>query len=112
MDNGLIFPYPCVCVRDESPVLTAQKAADQSLRGATVAGCVGSSVVVVKRTTSDTSFGSTRTAKPVEGGPSRKRRADPRFFDTLQSTHDHGRPAWEDFGPTAKAPRSGTCGSP
>jgi hypothetical protein len=24
MDNGLIFPYPCVCVPDESVVLTTQ----------------------------------------------------------------------------------------
>jgi hypothetical protein len=48
-------------------------------------------------TTSDTSFGSTRTAKPVEGGPSRKRRADLRFFDTLQSTHGHGWLEREDF---------------
>jgi hypothetical protein len=49
MDNGLIFPYPCVRARDESVVLTAQMVADQSLRGATVTGCVGSSLVVVKR---------------------------------------------------------------
>ncbi|GCB01896.1 hypothetical protein NCCNTM_55300 [Mycolicibacterium sp. NCC-Tsukiji] len=28
MDNGLIFPYPCVCVRDESIVLTIQMARD------------------------------------------------------------------------------------
>ncbi len=49
MDNGLIFPYPCVCVPDESEVLTAQKVTDQSLRGATVTGCVGPSLVVVKR---------------------------------------------------------------
>ena len=25
MDNGLIFPYPCVRVPDESEVLTTQK---------------------------------------------------------------------------------------
>ena len=28
MDNGLIFPYPCVRVRDESILLTTQKVAD------------------------------------------------------------------------------------
>jgi hypothetical protein len=33
MDNGLIFPYPCVRARDESTLLTTQKVADQSLRG-------------------------------------------------------------------------------
>ena len=49
MDNGLIFPYPCVGARDESIVLTTQMVADQSLRGATVIGCVGPQLVVVKR---------------------------------------------------------------
>ena len=34
MDNGLIFPYPCVGARDESILLTTQKVVDQSLRGA------------------------------------------------------------------------------
>ncbi len=33
MDNGLIFPYPCVRARDESILLTTQKVADQSLSG-------------------------------------------------------------------------------
>ncbi len=28
MDNGLIFPYPCVCARDESAVLTTQNRID------------------------------------------------------------------------------------
>ena len=28
MDNGLIFPYPCVRARDESILLTTQKVAD------------------------------------------------------------------------------------
>ena len=28
MDNGLIFPYPCVRARDESMLLTTQKVAD------------------------------------------------------------------------------------
>ena len=49
MDNGLIFPYPCVGAPDESSVLTTQKVAYQSLRGARVTGCVGPPVVVVKR---------------------------------------------------------------
>ena len=49
MDNGLIFPYPCVRARDESVVLTTQNLADQSLRGATAGGCVGPRLVVVKR---------------------------------------------------------------
>jgi hypothetical protein len=31
MDNGLIFPYPCVRARDESILLTTQKVAHQSL---------------------------------------------------------------------------------
>ena len=29
MDNGLIFPYPCVRARDESMVLTTQMVADR-----------------------------------------------------------------------------------
>lgn len=33
MDNGLIFPYPCVCVRDEAAVLTAQMVVDHALSG-------------------------------------------------------------------------------
>jgi hypothetical protein len=33
MDNGLIFPYPCVRARDESILLTTQKVADQSPSG-------------------------------------------------------------------------------
>ena len=50
MDNGLIFPYPCVGARDESILLTTQKVADQSpFRGARAIGCVGPGVVVVKR---------------------------------------------------------------
>ena len=32
MDNGLIFPYPCVRARDESVLLTAQTGADHVLR--------------------------------------------------------------------------------
>ena len=34
MDNGLIFPYPCMSAPDESSVLTTQKVVHQSLRGA------------------------------------------------------------------------------
>ena len=49
MDNGLIFPYPCVRVPDESAVLTIQKVVYQSLRGARIAGCMGPPLVVVKR---------------------------------------------------------------
>ncbi len=49
MDNGLIFPYPCVGARDESILLTTQKVVYQSLRGARIAGCVGPGLVVVKR---------------------------------------------------------------
>lgn len=49
MDNGLIFPYPCVGAHDESVVLTTQMVVDHSFRGVTIAGCVGSSLVVVKR---------------------------------------------------------------
>jgi hypothetical protein len=49
MDNGLIFPYPCVGAPDESVLLTTQKVVDQALRGATAAGCVGPGLVVVKR---------------------------------------------------------------
>ena len=49
MDNGLIFPYPCVRVPDETIVLTTQKVADPILREKTAAGCVGPRLVVVKR---------------------------------------------------------------
>ncbi len=49
MDNGLIFPYPCVRAHDESEVLTAQMVAYPILRERKVAGCVGPSLVVVKR---------------------------------------------------------------
>ena len=49
MDNGLIFPYPCVGARDESILLTTQKVVYQSLRGARTAGCVGPGLVVVKQ---------------------------------------------------------------
>jgi hypothetical protein len=49
MDNGLIFPYPCMSARDESILLTTQKVVYQSLRGARTAGCVGPGLVVVKR---------------------------------------------------------------
>ena len=34
MDNGLIFPYPCVSVPDESAVLTTQNRIDHSPSGA------------------------------------------------------------------------------
>jgi hypothetical protein len=30
MDNGLIFPYPCVGAHDESVLLTTQRVVDQS----------------------------------------------------------------------------------
>jgi hypothetical protein len=33
MDNGLIFPYPCVRARDESILLTTQILADRILSG-------------------------------------------------------------------------------
>ena len=49
MDNGLIFPYPCVRARDESILLTTQNLTDRILREKTVGGCVGSGWVVVKR---------------------------------------------------------------
>lgn len=49
MDNGLIFPYPCVRAHDESEVLTTQMVAYLILRERKVAGCVGPSLVVVKR---------------------------------------------------------------
>ena len=49
MDNGLIFPYPCVGAHDESVLLTAQKVVNQSLRGAGITGCAGPGLVVVKR---------------------------------------------------------------
>ncbi len=44
MDNGLIFPYPCVRARDEAILLTTQILADQSFRGATVQGLRGTRV--------------------------------------------------------------------
>ena len=50
MDNGLIFPYPCVRARDESILLTTQKVADPIPFGVkTATGCVGPGWVVVKR---------------------------------------------------------------
>lgn len=50
MDNGLIFPYPCVGARDESAVLTTQNRIDHSPSGVwSSGGCVGTSLVVVKR---------------------------------------------------------------
>lgn len=49
MDNGLIFPYPCMSVPDESILLTTQTVAYQLLREAGVARCVGPVWVVVKR---------------------------------------------------------------
>ena len=49
MDNGLIFPYPCVRVPDESVLLTTQKVDHQSLRGARVDRLRGTRLVVVKR---------------------------------------------------------------
>lgn len=49
MDNGLIFPYPCMSVPDESILLTTQTVAYQLLRDAGVACCVGPVWVVVKR---------------------------------------------------------------
>lgn len=49
MDNGLIFPYPCVSVPDESILLTAQMVVHQTLRRAGIAGCAGPRWVVVKR---------------------------------------------------------------
>ena len=49
MDNGLIFPYPCVRARDESILLTTQMVVYQSLRGERAIGCVGPGLVVVKR---------------------------------------------------------------
>lgn len=50
MDNGLIFPYPCVGARDESAVLTTQNRIDHSsFGGVEFWGCVGTSLVVVKR---------------------------------------------------------------
>lgn len=33
MDNGLIFPYPCISVPDESNLLTTQTVAYQLLLG-------------------------------------------------------------------------------
>lgn len=49
MDNGLIFPYPCMSVPDESILLTTQKVGDRLLRESTSTGCVGPVWVVVKR---------------------------------------------------------------
>lgn len=49
MDNGLIFPYPCMSVPDESILLTAQTVVHQSLRGARITRCAGPVWVVVKR---------------------------------------------------------------
>lgn len=50
MDNGLIFPYPCVGARDESAVLTTQNRIDPlPFGGVEFWGCVGTSLVVVKR---------------------------------------------------------------
>ena len=49
MDNGLIFPYPCVGAHDESILLTAQRVVHRSLRGEGAAGCAGPGWVVVKR---------------------------------------------------------------
>jgi hypothetical protein len=49
MDNGLIFPYPCVSVPDESAVLTAQNRIHATFGCAGVRGCAGPSLVVVKR---------------------------------------------------------------
>lgn len=49
MDNGLIFPYPCMSVPDESILLTTQNRADLILRVMAVWGCVGPVWVVVKR---------------------------------------------------------------
>lgn len=49
MDNGLIFPYPCMSVPDESILLTTQTVAYQLLREAGVTRCVGPVWVVVKR---------------------------------------------------------------
>jgi hypothetical protein len=33
MDNGLIFPYPCVAVHTEAPVLTTQNLTDSAPSG-------------------------------------------------------------------------------
>lgn len=49
MDNGLIFPYPCVSVPDESILLTTQMVDDFILRDEAFIGCVGPGWVVVKR---------------------------------------------------------------
>ena len=50
MDNGLIFPYPCVGAPDESVLLTTQMVADRVLfESEGAAGCVGPGRVVVKR---------------------------------------------------------------
>ncbi len=44
MDNGLIFPYPCVRARDESALLTAQNPADRILLGKDGGGLRGTRV--------------------------------------------------------------------
>ena len=49
MDNGLIFPYPCMSVPDESNLLTTQTVAYLILRVMGVTCCVGPGWVVVKR---------------------------------------------------------------
>ena len=47
MDNGLIFPYPCMRAHGESVILTAQNHLD-GLRTAWW-GCAGPDLVVAKR---------------------------------------------------------------
>ena len=47
MDNGLIFPYPCMRAHGESVILTALKHMAWSL-DCGVCGCVGPDLVVVK----------------------------------------------------------------
>ncbi len=44
MDNGLIFPYPCMCVHDESAVLTIQNHRDRTFRGVALVGLHGTFV--------------------------------------------------------------------
>ena len=49
MDNGLIFPYPCICDHGESLILTALKPCSVPFFwGVGVCGCVGPDVVVAK----------------------------------------------------------------
>ena len=48
MDNGLIFPYPCVCDHGESVILTALKYRQESLCGSRWCGCAGPELVVAK----------------------------------------------------------------